>query len=269
MVSPNSDKSTEESAFVVAPRSGLTYIEQLQIISSKSCQNDKSPYLIGVNQNEHKALLTKASCKLWGCETCGARNARRWIARILLVMASSEQTWSMLTITARGNARKIASVANLRQGWKKLSNRISSNKDRDESALLYVRVWEQHEDGTFHNHVLINCCYGTRWAKDNASQCGLGFISDWRELENAGQAVGYVAKYTLKNASLERGGIAWPKGLRRIETSRNWPKLPEKEALLEYSWNLIDNRSYQLHKADSLSVSGYQIIDLTGEIVVK
>jgi hypothetical protein len=263
MVSQEHDESIGHAVNPSSIADGLTYIEQLQIVASKPCTNEKSPYLIGVHNNDKKALLTKASCGLWSCEPCGFRNARRWIARILLNLANSEQTWSMLTITARRNARKTASVANLREGWKKLSNRIVSNEKSPKKNTQYVRVWEQHEDGSFHNHVLINCCFGTRWAKDNAAQCGLGYVADWRELENAGQAVGYVAKYTLKNATIARGGVLWPNGLRRIETTRNWPKLPDLEAFSEYSWNIANNREFQLHQADRLTVSGYQIIDLT------
>lgn len=267
-VSESEENTIGQAAdFAVVPK-GLTFIEQLQIISSKPCTKTNTPYLIGVNQNEHKALLTKAACKCWDCETCSARNARVWIACMVNGARQLATPMSLLTLTAHRYHRKEKSVPNLRQGWKKLYNRIQSNPTLENTNIYYVRVWEQHEEGTFHNHIIINVNLGTRWAKTNASGCGMGYMADWRGLDNVGLAAGYVAKYTLKNANLARGGLAWPKGLRRIEKSRNWPNLPEKEANLEWSWNIANNREFQLHQSERLAVSGYQIIDMASDSVV-
>lgn len=264
MVSSKKNKTSQETAFSSA-ESGLTYIEQLQISSSKNCTKPNTKYLIGVDNENKTALLTKAACKCWDCETCAARNTKAWIARILFLMQRDEKSWSMLTITSHRQKRQTESVENLRQGWKKLSNRIVSSILRNENELSYCRVWEQHKDGSFHNHVLINQCYGTRWAKNNAAECGIGYIADWRQLENAGQAVGYVAKYTLKNASIARGGIKWPKGLRRIECSRNWPKLPKRDKDSAWFWNLAENREFQSYIGQKLELLGWKVVDITGD----
>lgn len=243
--------------------SGLNYIEQLQELASKPCTNDSTPYLIGVNENEQKLLLTKASCKSWGCETCGARNARLWIAKVIFGCNQQDCTWSFLTLTAHAKQRLSKSVGNLRGGWKKISNRIRDEQGKRDESLLYCRVWEQHLSGSFHLHILINCCLGTRWAKDTAAACGLGYQAEWHEVGNVGMVAGYMAKYSLKNATIARGGVEWPKGLRRIETSRNWPKLPPKVDLSGYGWAIVHNREFQLVKASGYDLRGYEVIDLT------
>jgi len=105
----------------------------------------------------------------------------------------------------------------------------------------------------------------TRWAKDTSAECGMGSQADWRKVDNVGQAAGYVAKYTLKNASITRGGVDWPKGLRRIEVSRNWPKLPEKYKENDYMWHINRTREGQLRWAEWLEHEGYKIVDLVDD----
>jgi len=263
MVSEIEENSITEIAFAVVPRSGLTFIEQLQISSSKPCTKENQIHLIGVNQNEKVALLSKASCKCWNCEPCAARNAKRWIATVIHGVNTIQGNWYFLTITAHRKFRKTKSVDNLRKGWKKLYNRILVVLGETLQIGYYCKVWEQHEDGSFHVHILCNYCLGERWAKDNAAQCGMGFQANWSLVENAGQIAGYMAKYTLKNALISRGGVVWPKGLRRIETSRNWPKLPKLEVNLGWDWNICESREYQSEIAGKLQTEGYQLIDLT------
>jgi len=258
-----SEIEENESVFAVCPRSGYTFLEQLQKLSLEPCKNlDKTPYLTGKNNEDKNAILLHATCHLWSCETCALRNARVWIARIIEGCNRLDGEWSLLTITAHRKWRKSKSITNLRQGWKKLINRIVYETKEDDYPLYYVRVWEQHKDGSFHLHVLINKIISTRWAKDASAECGMGNQADWRKVDNVGQAAGYVAKYTLKNASVTRGGVEWPKGLRRIETSRNWPKLPEKYKENEYMWMINSSREGQLKTAEYLDFEGYKVIDL-------
>lgn len=257
---------TEKSTFPLSAESGLTFLEQLQKLSSEPCKNlDKTPYLTGKDNENNKAILLHATCHLWSCETCALRNARIWIARIIAGCNRLDGEWSLLTLTAHRKWRKDKSIENLRQGWKKLINRVIYEAKKNDYPLYYVRVWEQHKDGSFHLHVLINQNFGSRWAKNASSECGMGYQADWRKVDNAGQAAGYVAKYTLKNASVARGEVEWPKGLRRIEASRNWPKLPEKYKENDYMWMINSTRDGQLKTAEYLEFEGYKIVDLVSE----
>lgn len=267
-ISESGEKSISQAGDLSLVPQGLTFIEQLQILSVKPCTKDKTPYLIGVNENEHKAILSKAACKCWDCETCGARNTRRWIARIINGAKTCPDTWSFLTLTSHRRHRRRKSVACLRQGWKKFYNRILANLEKTAKNLLFCRIWEQHKDGSFHLHILININFGTRWAKNNARRCGMGHQADWRDVDNIGQAAGYIAKYSLKNSTVTRADVQWPKGLRRIETSRNWPKLPELDDFSDFRWSIYDNREFQLKRADFLEKIGFQLIDTVKQTVV-
>lgn len=268
MVSLNQEISIGHVAdFALVPK-GLSFIEQLQISCSNPCTKITTPYLIGVSKNERKAILTKAACKCWDCETCAARNTKTWIACIINGCNKLDIKWSFLTLTANQFMRGKKSIVSLREGWKKFYNRILAKLEKNAQNLFFVRVWEQHKNGTFHLHILISVYFGTRWAKTNAIECGMGYMAEWHEVDNAGMVAGYIAKYSLKNASIARGGIAWPKGLRRIEKSRNWPNLPKKEANLEWDWNVVHNREFQLHQSGKLIMSDYTVIDLTGGSVV-
>lgn len=260
------DISEVRQALFSSPAGGSTFLEQLQKLSANPCKNlSKTPYLTGKNNENNQAVLLHATCHLWSCETCALRNARVWIARIIEGCNRIDGEWSMLTLTAHRKWRKDKSTANLRQGWKKLINRIVYATKEDDYPIYYARVWEQHKDGSFHNHVLINKLLGTRWAKDTSAKCGMGNQADWRKVDNVGQAAGYVAKYTLKNASITRGGVEWPKGLRRIELSRNWPKLTEKYKENDYMWMINSTREGQLKTAEYLEFEGYKIVDLVDD----
>jgi hypothetical protein len=222
------------NALLQSPAGGLSFIEQLQISSLKNCIKTNTPHLTGINQNEHKALLVKTACKMWSCETCAARLARLWVARVINGVNKLGGDWYFFTITSLGAYRGASSVKAIRAGWKLLYNRILSLYGKDARALYYCKVWEQHKDGTFHLHMLANFPVKKRWLKDNCFHCGLGYQAHIRKIDNAGQVAGYMAKYTLKNASVARGGIVFPKGLRRIETSHKWPVLPKLRLRMDF-----------------------------------
>lgn len=248
------------NSLLSSPEGGLSFIEQLQIVSNRPCTKTNTPHLTGIDQNEHKALLVKTTCKMWNCETCAYRNSRLWIARIINGVNKLGGDWAFVTITASGDMRGTQSVTNLRKGWKLLYNRILAVYGKSASSLYYAKVWEQHKNGTFHLHILCNWYLQKRWYKDNAFRAGMGYQADSHAIDNAGQVAGYIAKYTLKNAHIERGGVAIPKGLRRIETSHKWPVLPKIDAS-KMDWIFDSTREAQKHRADVLRLQGYTVMD--------
>jgi hypothetical protein len=255
------DISDVRNYLLQSPKGGLSFIEQLQISSLKPCTKLNTPYLTGVDYENKKALLVKTACKMWNCETCGYRNARLWIAKVINGVNKLGGDWYFFTITSSGTHRGASSVKAIRAGWKLLYNRIVSLIGKKQaSSLYYCKVWEQHEDGTFHLHMLANFRVTKRWLKDNCFHCGLGYQAHIRTIDNAGQVAGYMAKYTLKNATVSRGGISFPKGLRRIETSHKWPVLP-KRLQSELDWIFHRTRAEQESSADVLRWQGFQIVD--------
>jgi hypothetical protein len=246
----------------VPPSGGLSFIEQLQKASLKPCSNQPPRWCLGTDPETKTCLVTRPACKCWSCPECAARNARQWIARILNGVNHLDGDWFMFTLTAHANCRGTAhSVDNLRQGWKKLYNRARY----EFGTSHYVRVWELHADGaTFHLHGLVDTNWGQRWLKDNSAQCGMGYQVDIHEVDNAGQVAGYIAKYFLKSESV-RGEhpAAWPKSLRRIEVSRQWPELPELAEFSRFSWQVFDTSEGVQNFAEFKRHQGYKIVDLT------
>lgn len=254
----NSDEKTSGSASLAE---GLTFIEQLQNCSAERCTKDNRPYLMGVNEEHRVAMLTRPNCKQWDCPSCSAKLARVWIAKIINGCNRLGGEWYFLTLTVGSKARREKSTAVLRDGWDRVYACINALFSRDGNTPHYAKVWEQQGDGTFHIHALMDVIMSKRWIKDTAVAAGLGHQADWRKVDNSGQVAGYIAKYTLKNASLERGGVAWPKGLRRIETSRNWPKLAQKDVNTQWDWVLKWTRMEQVLAAQKYHLKGYDILD--------
>ena len=236
------------------PEGGLTFLEQLHALSVQLCPSSKVPFLTAIKGN--KAILMRGSCGMWACRVCGARNGKRWNARLLEHMNTHKGSgrWFFLTITAHQSWRgQRASVINLRQGWKKLYNRML----RKYGVSEYVRVWEFHKDGSFHLHVLIRRKIGKRWLRDNSVACGMGYIVDSSKAKNPGMVAGYVAKYLLKSFN---HADKYPRGMRRIECSRNWTKFKTLEDDFD-EWIVNATRDGQKRNAFHLKSKGLQIVD--------
>jgi len=231
----------------------------LHAVASESCTKENRPYLVGISFADNKALLLRPHCKMWNCPACAARNARQWLARIINhINKYLSANWRFFTLTAHENWRgREASVRNIRQGWKKLYNRII----RRYHASMIVRVWESHKDGSFHLHGLINCRIKKSWLKKHARQCGMGYMVDIQGVRNAGQAAGYIAKYFLKSEVIGE----YPKGLRRIEASRNWTKLDDLTGETLLTWYVQQTREGQINRAQTFYQRGFEIIDTVNE----
>lgn len=251
----------EKSGSQFVRDSGLSFIEQLQNLSVVPCENAPYIWLFGLDRENKVAMICRPACKRWACRTCAARNARKWIARIIHGVNNQDGAWFMFTLTAHEKMRKGASVINLREGWKKLYNRMKYNF---QDMKYYVRVWERHQEGTFHLHGLIDEEIPQDWLKDNARECGMGYQVDIHEVDNAGQVAGYIAKYFLKSESSFTGlSRDFPSGLRRIEASRNWIKLPELEMFDKFQWSQLDTYEGAI-SAGLWHVEnyGYRLVDL-------
>lgn len=254
------NEAVMSEAIVVSPQSGLSFIEQLQKLSLNECTRVNRPFLTGIQTTQEIALLMRPNCDCWSCPTCAVRNAKRWIARIInhVNKSDTENGWFMFTLTAHENWRSdTASVKNLRQGWKKLYNRMRY----EFGVSQYCKVWEMHTETAFHLHGLIDSVIAERWLKDNARECGMGYQVDLHHVDNAGQVAGYIAKYFLK--SQEQGNLReFPANLRRIEVSRNWMKLPDVKHEVVFAWIINQTRQGQLANAQQYHWRGYEIIDL-------
>jgi hypothetical protein len=85
--------------------------------------------------------------------------------------------------------------------------------------------------------MLVTGSLQTRWWKDNARECGLGYQAKSENVDNAGLATSYVVKYIAKNIGLE---ISVPR-LRRINFSRKFPAA--KAFTSDDRWTIIDKKT--------------------------
>jgi len=235
--------------------SGLTFIEQLTELASVDCDALGVPFFFRTDETEKKIEFAKGTCSMWSCESCGARNAKRWIARIIDGCNNlPAKNWYFATITAHRRWRgKHKSLMNIRKNWHKLRKRLARLADAQGEQLFYARVWEAHKDGSFHMHVVTNAPVGTRWLKDNSAQCGLGYQAKIDEVVNAGQVAGYISKYMLKSMP---NSTNYPKGARRIEVSRNWIAWNAK---VSDEWGFVPSFEDAKFKAGLYEFKGWKV----------
>jgi len=246
-----------------AYHSETEWLRQLSVKSDGECVKLNRPIILGANIEQNVAIATRPPCKCWDCPSCGARNAKRWIARIIHGCNHMDTVdgWHMFTLTAHEKWRGKRSVTNLRNGWKKLYNRMR----RKFGVNHYAKVWEHHDDSTYHLHGLIDCIIDNRWLKDNARQCGMGYQVDIHPVDNAGQVAGYIAKYFLKSADMVEEVSEWYPNLRRIEVSRSWIKLPDLKDE-NWSWRIAESENFADYWIWSHRSSGFEVLDRRGKI---
>jgi len=216
------------------------------IMQKTSCKNfnaiaTKDP------QNDGNMKIARLRCKQWDCEYCARKNMSIWRAHILQKLNEMGGEWCFITLTAHANAHKAGkTVLNLKAMWKKLYDRLQRRYKREWFTpqlygMEYVMLFEKHTQsgkGTYHIHAIVrmrvegknqwdakrkNWYHAalTMWLKDNAAECGGGFMAHGAKImeANAGLVAAYITKYMTKNA---QGFEGFPKGQRRITTSRGF-----------------------------------------------
>lgn len=103
---------------------------------------------------ETKIPFIRLRCGMWTCEYCAEKNRSIWRARIINhIVQNSEKEWSWFTLTAHSKARgAFRSITNLRRAWDKLIKRMK----RKYGEFDYVRIFEQHKDGSYHIHCICS-----------------------------------------------------------------------------------------------------------------
>jgi len=200
---------------------GWIYIEQLA--ANGGCETPNRPWMVAKNEDTKMAIFFRPTCKLWSCPHCARVNANRWILRGIHGTANLlEQGFPthFLTITSHEKLTAQQSFRVLPLAWPKLYRRYKRAVAITDPKAFIAVPERQPKSGKAHAHLIITGGLSKRWWKDNARECGLGYQSDVKEA-NLG-AAGYLAKYLGKTLDEK-----WPKGKRRVNTSRSWPPLPE------------------------------------------
>lgn len=229
------------------------------------CPNTHTPYMLGINDVTGRAIVFRPRCKMWSCPVCGRANAWLWSFR---ANAGAHQLYdagkplSFATITSSEKLTAGGSWWVAPKAWMKLQARIR----RAAGAYDYFSVPEIQQNGRVHFHIIITVKLTKRWWKDNAKECGFGYMSDAKEVWSAGGVTGYVVKYLTKTLT----GIEVPKLTRRVRTSRGWPKLPERDPPADWRFMMIPkqesiwqtyywlyNRGYEVRMAGSKTAWQY------------
>ena len=143
---------------------------------------------------------------------------------------------SFVTITCHEKWRgSDASVKNWRKNKDKLLARYRRRYSQDSAVSPeYVYIPEFHKDETVHIHGLFSGDFGERWWKDNARECGLGYMATSERLGSVLQAVNYITKYMVKEMGVESP----VKGFRRICYSQGFPATKHNPS--DYDWRMLE-----------------------------
>jgi hypothetical protein len=189
------------------------------------CSNPSVPFLAGFSRQQGKAFIFKADCDMWTCAECAERKKNQWLIRAQRgsrEIISSGMALTFATITSHRKLKSsAATLAVFPRAWGKLYKRLK----RKTPDLKYLMILEHHKNGRIHAHMLSNCDCSKRWLKDNAAQCGFGFMADIQPVTSERAVAGYVTKYLTKSLA----GMELPQKTRRVRASENWYKLPEND----------------------------------------
>lgn len=241
---------------VLSAEGGLSIIEQVEKTPAGGgvCQTRGRPYLIGMNHEIKRAVYFQPRCKSWGCPVCANTNKSLWAVRAgagAENLQNLTQLISFLTLTSHEKLDHAGSLAVWPRAWTKLRHRAQYAS----GGFQYLMVAEQHEDGRLHMHAIETAGLGERWWKDNGRECGLGFMADEEPARTPQGAAWYVVKYLTKSIAV----TTWPRGFRRVRTSRGWPPLPEMDTIPGWVFKpLPKDRALDEHVA-ALQKAGFYV----------
>jgi hypothetical protein len=172
-------------------------------------------------------------CKRKACPTCAKIRKLQIALRIKNAIATTDNTtWYFATITMHKNWHGMGNTPQVRKvmqsGWSRLRKRMA----RRWKGLLWVKVIEFHKSGTPHIHLVIGISshykrhIKTRWLKDNAVACGLGYMAlvgvkgekdQPLDSDTGHNTAFYIAGYVGKGDMI---------GIRALSYSEEFPPLP-------------------------------------------
>lgn len=209
------------------------------------------------NPLNHICIFFQPACKMWSCPACAERNAMRVVLHAVhgsnCLMRSGE-TLEFLTVTSHEKLNERGSFNVLPVAWNKLNRRVKRATNNPKPA--YFAVPEQHADGRWHLHAVVNFGLSKRWFKDSARSCGLGYEVEIEKIEDAGRVSFYISKYMGKQLQAS----ARYKNLRRVRHSNNWAKLPETPLPPGWEFRIIEQKQSLQQEVSDAQQAGYHVI---------
>lgn len=225
----------------------------------EKCDAETRPFIVAEHPTKHKAYVYRPRCKLWSCPYCAEINRQEWVARAIYGAAKlhyAGNSISFLTITSSPKLDAKGTENVFSTAWDKLRRRAT----RAAGGGEYFLVPERHADGRIHAHALETFTMGKRWWKDNAAQCGLGFMAD----EQPARHVAAVAAYGVKYLSKEFAQAEWPAGWHRVRTSRGWPVPLEELKDPCWKYTVMQTETGAMKRLETLALCGYIVRVFTG-----
>jgi hypothetical protein len=214
-------------AYIVERFATLIGLERLLELTAESgCCKPNRPWMIGFDETVSAFYIFRPDCKCWNCPSCAKRLRARWTKRAYLgieAYIADGLEFKFVTVTSHERLYSLYQTLYVwPNAWGKLRKRI----DRAAGNWKFLMIPEQHRDGRLHVHLIASTDLGTRWWKDNARACGLGYTAEEEEFR-AGKsdplrAAAYAAKYLDK----QLGVRLWPRYFHHIRTSQSFPELP-------------------------------------------
>ncbi len=223
------------------------------------CENPRRPFLKATDNAKKTVYYIRPPCKLWSCKPCAEQRRRLWVFYANYggdVLLAEGRELVFVTLTSHEANRSLASgVAVWRKAWKTLSARWR----RKAPGAQYFYVGEHKRTLHFHVHMVTSANIKTRWYKDNARQCGLGYQAKAVPIIDAMECGAYMGKYLGKAIAI----AGWPRGWRRVNTTRDWPRPPDAET--PYTWKYLGNQFSRV----AVSAIGYRRAGWTVETSIE
>ena len=227
-------------------------------------EEDKCPtplkiVMVGTNKIKKTCIIFNPDCKKWSCPHCSQKNLAEWLhngIRGAMLLQQNGNELRFVTVTSRAHASPVQSLYYFKENWPRLNARMKYHAAKQNGPKLeYYLIPERHKTGVLHFHMLATTQLKERWFKDNAYKCGFGYEAKSKPVSDVLLASSYITKYLTKSIAFTR----WPKGFRRVRTSRGWPMTkPKKDTAWEWQAHTEKSAWFERYL---LNDAGYHIID--------
>ena len=171
--------------------------------------------LFGYDLKTRTGKIIPLTCKQWACPRCAKAKRRQWVQ---IVRSGKPERMITLTAPPQNFSSPGDAIRTLNKVWSRFVTRVR----RKYKSFEFVRVWELHESGYPHLHVLQRGTFiPQKWLSATWNACGGGQVCDIRRVHNDKAAAAYITKYLGKGFA--RLATDFP-NLRLVNKSRAWER---------------------------------------------
>jgi len=224
---------------------------------------DRAGLLIGWDDDQKRALVSRANCDSWECAECATRMSEKWGMRAYLGARKIQSQGDQLDFVTITSHEKLTTFSACEHVWSKTWNSLYQAIKRQKPNFQYMIVPEKHKDGRMHVHALWNGSVSKKWLKDNARKRGLGYQCEIIHITNTRHVAKYVTKYIGKSL-----GCDMPTKFRRVRVSNDWADIPQPNTpASSLRWEYIGSNGGLQIVYDECQSKGITLIDQkTGQI---